>query len=281
MWRAFNLKGIRFEGGGQSNTWDINHDDAIAKINHNSNEPLVASENAYRLVQDAILSNGDVSGDKLKGEVFPTDARWDVFISHSGDDKGTVQTLADWLRSQFGITSFVDWQLWGDFGKLLSALDEHFKNELKGQYTVKLQNRVVSAAHLMLNVSLMEAMDKCEALFFVNTPNSIAPGDITNETYSPWIFSEIGMYNMIRKRVPESPLSMESAEMKHLIESQVRLPLDLSKFTVLDNGALCKWRDKYHRTLNNYGSQGILASGSFALAKLYELHPMDMKLLKG
>lgn len=60
----------------------------------------------------------------------------------------------------------------------------------------------------------------------MNTPNSIAPEDITNETYSTWIFSESGMYKLIEKRVPESLMLMKSVEMKHLIESQVRLPLD-------------------------------------------------------
>lgn len=59
----------------------------------------------------------------------------------------------------------MDWQLWGDFEKLLFALDEHFEDVFVEKSTIKLRHRMVSVAHLMLNVSLMEAMTSVKRCF--------------------------------------------------------------------------------------------------------------------
>jgi hypothetical protein len=43
-------------------------------------------------------------------------------------------------------------------------------------------------------------IDKTECLFFLNTPNSISTKEIISQTESPWIYSEISISELIRKK---------------------------------------------------------------------------------
>lgn len=65
-----------------------------------------------------------------------------------------------------------------------------------------MRNYSTSHINLMLMNSLNIMIDKCEALFFLNTPNSISKETIKQKTNSPWIFSEIQVSKMIRKKTP-------------------------------------------------------------------------------
>lgn len=58
---------------------------------------------------------------------------------------------------------------------------------------------------MMLSKALVTMMDRCECLFFLNTPSSITPADVigeagTGSTTSPWIYSEIAMSGLIRRK---------------------------------------------------------------------------------
>lgn len=53
----------------------------------------------------------------------------------------------------------------------------------------------------MLCNALMQAMDNCRFIFFLNTPNSITPESAHNnpQTYSPWLFYELSVLKYIQK----------------------------------------------------------------------------------
>lgn len=56
---------------------------------------------------------------------------------------------------------------------------------------------------MLLNVALLNMINRCECLFFLNTPNSFnAKQEIKNTTFSPWIYSELSMANSIRQSLP-------------------------------------------------------------------------------
>ena len=57
---------------------------------------------------------------------------------------------------------------------------------------------------MMLNVALSKMIDKCECIFFLNTPNSINLSESMNsQTSSPWIYSELILSKIIRKKTRE------------------------------------------------------------------------------
>ena len=105
------------------------------------------------------------------------------------------------------IDVFIDWALWDYCDSLLKKIDDVYclnKNSSNGKYSYKSRNVSTAHVHLMLNMALMEVMDNCECLFFLNTPDSIhLKSDIGGRTKSSWIYSEISMSRMIRKIIPK------------------------------------------------------------------------------
>jgi hypothetical protein len=56
----------------------------------------------------------------------------------------------------------------------------------------------------MLSMALSKMIDRCEGIFFLNTPKSLRPTDVvkgkSGVTESPWIYSELATTQFIRKR---------------------------------------------------------------------------------
>ena len=84
--------------------------------------------------------------------------------------------------------------------------------------------------------SLNIMIDRCEALFFLNTPNSILLKDSLDNlddlerTSSPWIFSEIQISKTIRKKI-DRPRTKSFSSTEKLDESlQISYPLDIKSF---------------------------------------------------
>ena len=163
---------------------------------------------SYKNILDEITSNIELflSANKIKNKYFrPIKA--DVFISHSHDDKELAHKLATWL-GYHGISSFIDSDIWGhyaDIAKNIAA--ENFYNQHDKIRTY------IDISHL-LNISLMDMIDRCPYFFFIKSSNSL---DSKNITYSPWIYSELKITHYIQKRSQRIEFSRESA-MLHLKE---------------------------------------------------------------
>lgn len=209
------------------------------------------------LKQYVIGESGVIDGTKLQNDWFPQ-INCDIFISHSHKDENLAIFLAGWLYERFQLKSFIDSCIWGFADDLLKIIDEeHCKNANKS-YNYKLRNYSTSHVHMMLNMALMQMIDKSECLFFLNTPNSIDLSNIETRTLSPWIYSEIGISQMIEKRIRTKRFSNldESLEVSYL--------LDLSHLQSINYPKLLEW--------NNCG----LIKKS-ALDKLYEMIPAPEK----
>lgn len=117
-----------------------------------------------------------------------------VFISHSHADTGLAFTLSGWLKTKFGISSFIDSAVWGYRGDLISKLTY-------GLGPIDAQ-KMIEHVDCMLTKSLMQMIDSCECLIFLNTPNSICAKGVIAETYSPWLFYELNTSRYIRENKP-------------------------------------------------------------------------------
>ncbi len=77
--------------------------------------------------------------------------------------------------------------------------------------------------------------------FLLNTPQSITIDDLIGDsTYSPWIFSEIGMFHLIEKHRPQR----YGQELYNFSEG-IKQKVDLTNFTILTYKDLKEWKDKY------------------------------------
>jgi len=183
------------------------------------------------------LSDGSLNGRLMTADWFPLVKR-DIFISHSHKDIKIALTLAGKFKKELNIDCFVDSSIWKYADSLLRLIDDQYCYQPESKtYNYNKRNYSTSHVHMMLSVALTKMIDACECLIFINTPNSITPDKVItdkSETLSPWIYSEISMTKLIRKRTLEDhrrhAMSMEnyqeSFSRKNLI---VRHEVDMSE----------------------------------------------------
>lgn len=212
--------------------------------------------------------DGKINASQMQENWFPQ-IPCDIFISHSHSDEQMALNLAGWLKDEFNLISFIDSCAWGYANDLLSLIDKTFcyDNEAK-TYIYENRNHSTSHVHMMLSTALSMMLDKSECIFFLNTPSSITPNQAkhssTGTTKSPWIYSEIAMTKLIRKRRPEDhrPKINKSLVEGELLKRSMDFQYDISveHLDTLNLNDLIAWRKK--KDASNYGH---------ALDALYEM----------
>lgn len=198
--------------------------------------------------------SGQLSGNQIINEWFP-EIKADIFLSHSHQDEDLVICFAGWLYKEFDLTSFIDSTVWGYADELLKIIDnEYCLSPNSNTYNYQKRNYSTSHVHMMLSTSLMNMIDRCESIIFVNTPQSFTPLDEMNKgiTLSPWIFSEVLMTNMLRVRTPsrfEKGIVMDSIrasnESRDFSESlQINYEIDMNHLIELSISQLETWQKK-------------------------------------
>lgn len=194
-----------------------------------------------------ITDDNSIDGLKMQANWFPQ-INADVFISHSHHDENIAISLAGWLSRRFEITSFIDSCIWGYAGDLLEMIDNEYCLEDKKNriYDYNKCNYSAAHVHMMLSTALTKMIDKTECLFFLNTPNSITPAKVIQNTESPWIYSEIAMTQLIRVKTPDQHrrrlvTALYSENMQKAKSLKIKYGVDLNHLRVLDEKILLKW----------------------------------------
>ena len=202
-----------------------------------------------------VRNDGSLDGSMMQADWFPQ-IKADIFISHSHKDKGLALALAGWLKKTFGLTAFIDSCVWGYANKLLKMIDnEYCYQKGTNAYNYQKRNYSTSHVHMMLSVALTQMIDNTECLFFMNTTNSITPDPNSNQTESPWIYSEIAMSRLIRKK------ELKEYRDGVLMESQrtfaegetlkVRYDLPIDHLTNIRANHLKKWMKNWSMSSQN------------------------------
>ncbi len=202
-----------------------------------------------------------LNAEKIQSDWFP-DIKADIFLSHSHADEKLAVAFAGWLNDNFGLRSFIDSCLWGYCDELLRIIDDNFcENDDRKTYNYKSRNASTSIVHMILMNALTKMIDKTECLIFLNTLNSIVlRDDISQKTYSPWIFSEIETSRYIRKIVPDRLKTRIKDSTKYfstLNESQIKaaFPANTSHLIKLNCNDLNTWCNSYNLRNKYYPSQ--------------------------
>lgn len=212
-------------------------------------------ENAAKVrstLESFLNNNGIVDASRMQSEWFPQ-INAQVFISHSHKDEKNALVLAGWL-SELGLNAFVDSSVWGHAGDLLKLIDNVFcLNDDKQTYSYESRNGSTSHVHMLLVTALAKMIDNTECIFFLNTPNSINSKEAVDKTKSPWIFAEIAMMEMVRRRTKEShrqktKLAERVAKHEPRASLQAEYTIDLTSFTPLSAEMLTKWRNELLRS---------------------------------
>ena len=210
-------------------------------------------EVAQKVIQEKILSGKWViAGDKTESEWFPQ-LKKHVFISHSHKDEDAALLVAGLLKDRLGIDAFVDSAAWGCYRGLAKCLYEVAKRgypNITSQQDTQLRMSATEHAHCMLSKSLIQMMDRCECLMFLDTPASVGLHNINiagSSTFSPWIYTEIEASRVLRRYMyPRSMLkaaneSLRSFAMDEAPRVQVVYPLNLEHLETLAPRMFAQW----------------------------------------
>jgi len=245
MHRAFNLK------LSQNDEFPLGSYEAGQRIHVGHKERIATTLAAF------VSESGALNATKMRDSWFPQ-VHADVFISHSHADERTAVSLAGWLKRELDLTAFVDSCVWGYADDLLRQIDDQLCYQRdEGTYSYEKRNGSTSHVHMMLSTALSHMMDACECVFFLNTPASILPSDVIkagggNTTLSPWLYFEIAMTRIIRRRDRrEYRNRTQKTAADNLGEAlNIQYNLELNHLFKLDVPSLNGWREAKHRTAN-------------------------------
>ena len=139
-------------------------------------------------------------------ENFFPNVRSQVFLSHSSRDKENALMLAGYLWDECKIEVFIDSMLWGYCDVLLRQLDEFYSRTGTHRYNYGDRNITTAQVHVLLNMALARMINNTECFVFLESENSITNHDrhiSSEETASPWIYSELLLSEIIQKRTPK------------------------------------------------------------------------------
>jgi hypothetical protein len=235
MYKAFNVQGMRF----QTNKYKFIGEEIYNGV-----------KGEIHKVIKTFTRNGKLNAEVITANWFP-EISADIFISHSHKDFDDVLSIAGWLHDKFGIISFIDSCVWGYSSELLKLIDNVYcYNHLTKLYDYNKRNLSTSHVYMMLSVALSKMIYNTEALFFYNTPNSITPNEViddSDKTLSPWIYSEIAMTNLVERRTPKEHRQL----IKSMVESredfsglEVSYNIDISALSIIDLDFFNEWRKK-------------------------------------
>lgn len=164
------------------------------------------STNISSDIMSIVLTDSVLDGNMIMDKWFKrVDA--DVFISHSHDDLPLALALSGYLYKKLDIKCFIDSLIWSKADDLLKNIDEKYSLNIPDDryYDYKKRNFSTSHVHNMLLMSITHMIDETDCLFFLNTPNAMPLEEgIKKQTLSPWIYSEIEISRVIRKKMNKS-----------------------------------------------------------------------------
>ena len=247
------------------------------KLNLDKNDQIIRDyykigkkiyDNKKNLVKEKldsfILNDGSLDGTKMQNNWFPQ-IKSDIFLSHSHKDEVIAIALAGLFKEISGLELFIDSCIWGYSNNLLKNIDDRYCYDvIKETYNYESRNYSTSHVHMMLSTALTMMIDKTECLFFLNTPNSITASQLINETESPWIYSEIAMAKMIRKKQPHEHREFYKSKSFVLKEHfKVKYELNVNHLIPLSSKILCDWidsgfSDPYDALDKLYGKTNII-----------------------
>lgn len=222
-------------------------------------------------------------GAAMEESWFPQ-VKADVFISHSHKDLALAEGLAGWLHTTFGLTCFIDYNVWGYSDDLLWEINSRYSNKRStgiGGCLYDYESCVAASKHVdtMLTIALHKMIDRCESVFLLNTDNSVRrygeqPHDTTS---SPWIYSEIVCSQIVR---PRKLSDFRPTYIEHRADGKTLFAMDES-FQPLYSVTLDHLLPLDLQMLERWDAEHLRKGSRYALDDLYPLFPDVQRKLRG
>ena len=116
------------------------------------------------------------------------------------------------------------------------------------------------------STALTMMIDRTECVFFLNTPNSIDSSEVINRTKSPWIYYEIGMTKLVRRKSPDEHRQKHILKKGYFENAQaldIKYNVNLDHFCEITFQDLRKWELFY-----------LMGNESHPLDTLYKMNKL-------
>ena len=207
-------------------------------------------------LESAVNALGSMDAEKIR-RIWFRQCDADVFLSHSSDDDAFAKSFGAYLSSSFGLKVFIDSLSWHHMDEMLSALDkEHCVNERGPDgkvitYSYAKRNVTTAHVHMILSHALTAMIFSTECFIYLKTPNSaISESKRRLETFSPWLFHELAMVDVIEPKDPLKPVlenfsDKMAAALDHDEGPRMRYCAPNRRLINITMDTLRKWEDEY------------------------------------
>lgn len=156
-------------------------------------------------LKEYLKSSVNITSNELTNLFFPTEKKFDIFLSHSHKDLEKALELSGFLKAYFGLEVFIDSCFWGSMDELLKEIDDEFSksNSDSALYDYNKRNISTAHCHIILATALKEMIDQIECFVFLDTTESISLKSQLEETKSCWIYYELEISKSIEKKIPK------------------------------------------------------------------------------
>ena len=143
--------------------------------------------------------------------------------------------------------------MWQSADDLLKRIDDEYSIIKENSYSYKKRNLTTSYVHAMLSNSFLKMINKSECFFLIESKNSIFKNGNFNQTYSPWLYTEIGIFNIVQKILRRETAILESSA------ENFRFPVNIEKLVKLNENILKNWSNDFqkHRIPNLMSRHGF------------------------
>lgn len=258
MYQAFNWKFNRKSFEEHLKESGLNSYNYYYEVGSKNEE--IDKEIVYSKLDNFLNEEGVINGSQVQDYFFPT-LKKDIFISHSFSDRELALAISGYLKEVYDLETFIDSTVWGSMYKLLKTIDNQYCLEKNGYYSYEKRNYSTSHVHMMLSIALSQMIDESEVLFFLNTPNSITNDSVINDkTNSPWIYSEIAVAQIIRRRQPKRHYMEKTSGEIYMSEEalQIDYDLDFSDFLEITQSTLFNWYENKKENMKPKHSLDLL-----------------------
>ena len=179
------------------------------------------------LLEEFKIDENEINGDKIVEKVFPNKEKYEIFISHSHNDK----KLANFLKIN-GYRVFLDSEIWGSADSILKEIDNEYSrsNNDERYYDYTKRNFSTTHVHLLLISALAQIISKTPIFIFVESDNTISFSvkEFEKKIYtdSPWIYTDLLFFKLFFQDVSYQIVNESYDESKKLnIRREINLNL--------------------------------------------------------
>lgn len=240
MYRAYNVK--------IKDLYKINHNEwrqncFELKYNKLKKDFLHSFQNMISYIQADKKYTGEDNYNEQK--------QFDIFIAHSNEDIRLAKSLACIIEEKFGLRCFLDSMYWSNLEYLQTQMLINTKSQEDDilEYNKFLQ--IAKHCDILMAGALSNMIDKCECVFFLNTPN-LSGGNLSDymsKQYSPWIFYEIYCTSLIKKCVPERYKKSTAMKETHK-DMYIDDNLNIKNLTQINEEDIVRWLSSINKKEN-------------------------------